>query len=542
MHQTQELKLTQDEKEILLTEHFLDPVQFLQFYLPAQFPDTIPWVHRGIISIATGKTDFLLKYGELDKIFKHFVWKEDPDNDDSKEHPVFIPEYNEDGDVVKIDLEVTKYTQLIMPRGSSKTTLMGLGIPLYKILYNENRFLVYISETATAAALQMDAVKNEIESNNAIRYMFGNIVPERQSQLRWTADFFQTTTGVTVTCRGRGGQIRGLNVRGRRPDLVIFDDIEDEESVKTTDQRLKTREWLYKAVLPCLDQMNPDASVIGLGTVLHRESLLMTLASDPDWNSMIFGALDRDGDALWPLYMDKEKFEKTKRSYARNMMLSAFYMEYMSQVRSDEDAKFKPEFFIVDPYILQSIEASSQVIDPAISDDPGADFCAVVNAGITTKGIVVAIDTWIKRGAEPREQVDIYFEKSQLHKPTHHGVETNAYQKALKFLLQEEMARRNYFFVLEEIRHGKTGKDERILGVLQPRYANMYIRHLRDFPDLKAQLLDFPKGKKDLPDALAMAITLLTPHAGNALDVDDYEVEDSYEPLKIAMGGEWRAH
>lgn len=537
-----ESKLTQKDKESLLTEHYIDPVKFLKFYLPDQFPKEIPWVHRGILAIATRKTDFLLRYGELDKIFSHFTWKEDPDDPDSVEHPIFIPTYNEDGDIVRIDMEVTKYTELMMPRGSSKTTLMGLGVPLYKIVYGENNFIVYISETATAAALQMDAVKGELEGNDRLKFMFGDLVPDKQSTKKWTAEFFQTTTNIIVTCRGRGGQIRGLNVRGKRPDLVIVDDIENEESVKTDDQRLKTKNWFYKALLPCLDAMNDEAGIIALGTLLHRESLLMSLSRDPDWTSLLFGALDRDGDPLWPLYMDLKKYERVKLSYGRNGMLSAFYMEYMSQIRSAEEAKFKPEFFIVDPFILQELIASSQVIDPAISENEGSDYCAVVNAGITSKGLIGCIDTWYKIGAHPREQVDIFFEKSRLHKPTRHGVEAIAYQKALCFLLQEEMGRQNYFFVIEEIRHGNTAKDERISGILQPRYANYYIRHLRKFPMLETQLLDFPKGKKDLPDAFAMAVALLTPYAGAAIEVDDYTEEDSYEPLSVAMGGEWRTH
>lgn len=547
--------LSREEKEILVRAYFLDPVKFCRNVLPQQFSQDVPWVHRGILAIFTRKTDFLIKYGELEKIIRHFTWKENYEDDESEEHCLFHIELKTGGywnpwngesldysNIHAIHLDVTKCTELVMPRGSSKTTLVGLAIMLYKVLYGLKKFIVYVSETATAAELQMDAVKGELESNELIKELFGNIVPERNSNLKWTAGFFETTTGITVTCRGRGGQIRGLNVGGQRPDEVICDDLENEESVKTDEQRLKTREWFYKALLPCLDQMDDTATVTILGTVLHNEALLMTLRDDPDWTSMVFGATDRDGDALWELYMNLDKIERTKQAYARNGMLAAFYMEYESQLRPDEGAKFRSSFFIIDPLILQELDATAQVIDPAISDDPSADFCGIVNAGITTKGFGVVMDTWVKRGAEPREQVDVYFEKSRLHKPTRHGVESIAYQKALVFLLREEMARQNYFFVIDEIKHGKTGKDERILGVLQPRYANLYMRHTRKFPELESQLLDYPRGKKDLPDALAMAMTLLAPYAGNAMDIEIFEEEEKLEPLHIAMGGEWRAY
>lgn len=542
LQESQKRKVTGSDLKGLLEQGFEDPVWFLGFYLEHLFPGPIPWVHRGLLALATRKTDFLLKYGELDKIIRHFVWKEDPDDPNSAELPLFTPVYNEQGQIVSLDLEYTKNTLVMMPRGFSKTTLYGIGVILYFILYLEQDFIVYLSETASHAEMQLNNVKAELESNEIIRAVFGNVVPDRQDSRKWTSTMFETLTDVVVVSRGRGGQVRGLNHKGKRPSVILFDDVEDKESVRTAEQRDKTREWMYSDVMPALAKMRSGSRILGLGTLLHREALLTFLMKDPKWTACVFGAIDKDGDPLWEANMSLADIEKEKQSYILAGKLPLFYMEYMSQIRGEDAMKFKQSFFIIDPFVRDEMLGIAQVIDPAISDKPDADFCAIGVVGMSEKGRIGVLDLWGKVGAEPREQIDRYFELSIRNNVLIHGVEAIAYQKALKFLIKEEMFRKGKYFEIEEIRHGRTGKDERILGILQGRYANGYIVHARRFPQLEEQLLDYPGGKKDFPDVIAMCISLLDPYAAAAADPDKDLGADEAPPLLEVFKGNWRAY
>lgn len=530
--------LNRTEIEEIVALCFADPVLFLKTFLPTKFPKQIPWFHRGLLAIVTGQVDFLLNYGELDKIVRHFTWKENPDDDKAPEHPIFKVHLDDEGVPYRVDMDRARFTEVIMPRGFSKTTLIGLGCTLYKILYREHKFFVYVSETARAAELQLGNVKFEIATNPLIKMCFGELVPARGAELKWTQDMIQTVTGVGVVARGREGQIRGLNLYGERPSLILFDDVEDKESVKTDDQRLKTKEWFYGDLIPALPEMDETATIIGLGTLLHRESLLKILSYDPEWTTIQFGAIDRDGEPLWADNMSLEKLERKKKSYALNGMIHIYYMEYESLLRSPENAIFAGPF-ILRPEWRGELDCIAQAMDPAISKAADADLCALAVAGITTKGFILALDMWMKRGALPNEQVDIFFEKSLEWDVVKHGVEAIAYQTALVHLIRGDMFRRKRYFVIEEIRHGRTRKDDRIRGILQPRYRNGYIAHRTRFPEYEAQLLDYPNGKKDGPDALAQAITLLDPFAANMADPEepDHIEKDEYEPQK-----EWRQH
>lgn len=524
-----------DNAEILI-EAYEDPVFFLGFFLPHLFPNEVPWVHRGILAILTRKTDFLIKYGELDKIITNFVWREDPDDAESPLHAMFTPEKDETGQIVSLSLRITKNTEIMLPRGYSKTTLAGIGVVLYWILFLEKKFPIYISESATHAEMQLGNIRNELESNERIRAVFGNIVPDRQSSLKWSGDILQTTTGVSIVARGRGGQVRGLNIGGNRPDCILLDDVEDRDSVKTEEQRAKAKTWMYGDIIPALPEMKEDSMILALGTLLHPDALLMTLKKDPDWTSVIFGVRDLQGDLLWDANMSEKKIENKKQSFARAGQLHQYYLEYENTVRSGDSQKFKAEYFHINFVPRSELIAVAIALDPAISPKAGADFASIVVVGIGQKGTIHVLEVWAKQGAGPREQIDTYFELASKWTCTLHGVESIAFQAALIHLMREEMFRKRQYFEIIPITHSQK-KEERIEGILQPRYAAGYIHHNRHFPLLETQLQDWPSGKRDVPDALAMAISLLDPAAPLALGGNSDPADDEYEEQE-----EWRSY
>lgn len=528
-----ETSLHKEEKETLFLRGYLNPVFFCHFYLHEWFPGRMPWVHKALMAILTRKCDFLLEecdQYELGKIVRHFAYKEDATNEDEVAQPIFEVEY-EDGKPARVNMALARFTEILMPRGFSKTTCTNAAV-LYDILYQEAEFLVYVSEAQLHAQTQLANVRRELESNERIIAVFGSLKPEQRQNKKWSEDTLETATGIFAVARGRGGQIRGLNMNGKRPDRIIVDDVEDKESVNTPEQRKKSRVWAYGDLIPALPSpaKKEDASIVAVGTLLHNEALLMTWARDPEFNTIVFGALDNDGDPLWPENMDKARLARVKRSFANAGELSTFYMEYFNTTRNEETAKFKQSYFIYDKPTKPLHKAIA--VDPAISDKPDADFCAFAVVGMEETGRIHVLDMYGDRGMSPRDQVDKYFELVVRWNPDRYGVEANAYQAALIHLLREEMFRKGRYFEIEPIKHS-TRKIERVEGVLQPRMAAGYVIMSRRFPDLEQQLLDWPSSKLDFPDVLAMAITLLDPYAAQAADPELDLGEDEYEELDL---------
>lgn len=522
-----------EELRVIAIEGWKDPVFFFRYFLHDWFPKEIPWVHRGIIAIQLRKTDFLLKYGELEKIEANFTYKADPDDDQSSDLPLFHVVRDEAGTPIRVDLVVTKFVSIKMPRGYSKTTICNACV-VYEIAYQECQFPVYVSEAQGHANMQLKAVKTQFESNEKITAVFGSLKPDQRTGKKWSEDMIETTTGITVAARGRGGQVRGLNNNAARPDRIIVDDVEDKESVATPEQRAKAKTWFYGDVIPALPELKEEAYIVVLGTLLNAEALLAKLEHDPTWTNVTFGVTDHQGDPLWPLMMDAAKIAAKKQAFVRAGMAAIWYMEYENKIRSDETAKFRVEFFIYGDTERELFKGIA--LDPAISNDPDADYSAVVVGGMEGGGRIHVLDVWGKRGATPREQIDIYFEKAKLWRPQKHGIESIGYQAALIHLMREEMFRKKYYFEPIPITH-KQKKEERVEGILQPRFAAGYIVFRRRFPLLEQQLLDWPNGKMDEPDALAMMIALLDPYAALASPEDFDLAKDEYESLERAMGG-----
>lgn len=525
------MSLSKEEITEVAKQGLIDPVFFCKTFLPNLFPGRIPWVHRGIWAILTRQTEFLKKYGELDKIFSNFVVQRRPED---KPRPIFV--WKND----KILLDIERYTEIMLPRGFSKTTLVGIAATLRGIAYLDWNFLVYVSETLGHATMQMTNVKRELETNIRFRSIYGDLVPSNSSPLKWTNDIAELLNGQIIVARGRGGQIRGLNHRGQRPDRVIVDDVEDKESVSTPEQREKTRKWAFGDLMPALPEMNPDAQMLALGTLLHQDALLVTLAKDPQWLPIIFGAYDRQNELIWPENLDDDKLAAKKISYANVGENNLYWMEYHNQIRDEDQALFKQSYFKNGP----PPEGLRKAIycDPAISKEQRADYAVIEVVGMAESGHIYVLEKWKKKGAEPREIVDAYFEMAKRHQidPRCHGIESNGYQAALVYLLREEMFRKKYYFEPIAVTNRKK-KTERIKGILQPRFAGGYITFCCDCSDIVSILLDFPNNShEDEADALAGAVALLDPFASFAIGDGKDPAEDEYAPLEEELG-EWRS-
>jgi hypothetical protein len=530
----------------LLSAYYADPILLFRSLLPHWFPQKMPWVHRAIVALVLGRGDFLLRFGkemwkdeeaewtveDLQNILEHFHYVKDPSNPDSEKFPLF---QFEDG---KLHIMTSRFMEIMMPRGFSKTTLFN-ALVIYLTLFKEALYVVYLSETSTHAEQQLGNIKTELEGNEAILEIFGQIAPARNDPEKWTGNDIQTLTGVRVQALGRGGQVRGRNSQGRRPDIILGDDIEDEESVATPEQRKKVLSWMTGSVIPALPARS--GKVFLLGTILHVESLFMMLQRDPLWITVRFGAMLDDGKALWPVIMTEKEWLVKRETFKRIGLLERFYLEYQSQIHVDaENRKFRPELWKVAPRERGELVSVAMAIDPAISDRVGSDACVIAVVGMTAFGQIQLLDIWSKVGASPREQVDNYFRLHFSWFVDLHGVEAVAYQAALIHLLTEEMARfsqsfgNRAYFGITPITHGLK-KVERIEGILGPRYAAGYITHQRHFPELHSEALDWPNGKRDHLDALAMAVSLLDPVATFAGPPEDITLppEEYAEILEV---------
>ena len=269
-----------------------------------------------------------------------------------------IPDFHRE--IYKI---IPNYKRLVIaaPRGFAKSTIISRFYPLWLALFKKAKDITIISASETLAIGFLRDIKRELEINSLIRTIWGD-----QKTDKWTENHIILQTGVSIRARGAGGQIRGF-----RPDVVVCDDIETDESVESEEQRKKIKDWLFKA---CLNTLLPEGQFIIIGTIIHPLSVLADLlVMDNGWEKRKYqaykGASQEEGKELWIDLWTHQKLQQRKAEIGS----WAFSSEYLNNPVSNETAPVKEgqiRYWTELPRQYSCVIA----VDPAYSDDETADY------------------------------------------------------------------------------------------------------------------------------------------------------------------------
>ena len=118
-------------------------------------------------------------------------------------------------------------------------------------------------------------------------------------------------------------------------------------------------------------------------------------------------------------------------------------------------------------------------VDPAISIKQEADNTAIITIGHDpTNNNIYVLDVFAKR-IEPDDIINNLFRIVSTYAPERVGMENVSYQKMLILEVKKQMNVRNKYFTVDEI-VPMGEKEARIKSLLEPRYANCKIFHLRN--------------------------------------------------------------
>lgn len=166
----------------------------------------------------------------------------------------------------------------IAPRETGKSTWWFLILPMWAAAHGHRRFAVAFADTSTQAETHLATFRNELENNPQLMLDFPELCAPRRRPRGSTAsqrtEMLQQRNGFTFAARGIDSSTLGLKVDSVRPDLIVFDDIEPEESNYSAERAQKRLTTIRDAVLP----MNLFAVVVLVGTVTMPGSLVHHLA------------------------------------------------------------------------------------------------------------------------------------------------------------------------------------------------------------------------------------------------------------------------
>jgi hypothetical protein len=167
-------------------------------------------------------------------------------------------------------------------------------------------FIILIADSSRQATLNISAIKHELETNRRIKQDYGEITGKviedfalKGEGAEWQKLNIVLSNGVRILARSRGQKVRGLRHLQHRPKLVVVDDPEDGEWIRTKENRDKTDRWLHSEVMPGLDARKGRLVVIG--NLLHMDALLSRLKSPGiGFECLEFPLIDAEGRCTWP--------------------------------------------------------------------------------------------------------------------------------------------------------------------------------------------------------------------------------------------------
>ena len=424
-------------------------------------------------------------------------------------------------------------------RGGAKSTIAEEAITL-RACFREFRNGLIVGENFDRAAARLHAIRMELETNELLIQLFGEQVGQP-----WGEDKIVTSAGVMIQALGRGQSLRGIKHLDARPDLLFCDDLEGPADVLTPEARRKVRDWFDFDLLPA---MEPGYMARMAATPLHPEALPFHVSQDTSWKVHKFPIyhLNEAGQRVssWPdrfpltqheaedikrrLKQRKvQSIEQIESAMVRKGQYSGFMREYMCEAEAPETKAFKQEMIRISPQI-RSWQPTYSMTDPARTVKPeSATTGHAVWSWIGPK--LVVWDAWARQ-LMPDEIVKAMFAADDDWRCVWHGIEEDGLNQWLLQPIRQEMARRGRAIPVKPLK-APPGKTQFIQG-LQPFFTAREVEFAKPLPDLQSQLLGFPTGKIDAPNALAYALKMRP----GAPIYDDFGARHIGEDLRPAQG------
>ncbi len=415
-------------------------------------------------------------------------------------HPDESPPFH--GKVVDLWHSASKRVLTEVFRGGAKSTLAEEAIVIMACM-REVHNVVIGGENEPRAIERLGAIKHEFETNDYIPELFGNLVGAT-----WAERKIVLTNGVCIQALGRGQSMRGVKYLDQRPDLFFGDDLEDEEAVATPEAREKFMRWLLRVVIPALA---PGARMRIAGTRLDPESAIVKISQWPDWEKTRIPWEYKDKDtgerrATWPARFPLEHIDTTREQFAQAGDLNGYQREYMCEALDPGSQNFTPDMIKIEP-TPRTWQATYAFVDPARTTNKvtSAHTGWCVWSWVGNKMIVwdAGGELWM-----PDKIVDQLFVIDDAYSPIDIGVEEDGLNEFIMQPIRAEQVRRGYMLPVRALRAPREMNKQSFIKGLQPFFKAGEVVFAKPLPVLEQQLLAFPTGRVDVPNALAYALRM----------------------------------
>lgn len=414
-------------------------------------------------------------------------------------------------------------------RESAKTQYVLRAFPLYCLTYPSplRDYIVIIRNNATQAQNKLREIEDEFTTNPLLSLRVKNI--KEQSKECFSVDV-ENDVGEIINVRieayGKGASIRGLSNIDRRPKVVIIDDPQDLEDMKSPTVLDNDWNWFLGDVM----FLGQKTRIFLIGNNLGEACIIERVfanASQLKFRTKKIPELYGNIPS-WPQKRSADVILREKEDYRSMGKLDVWLREKMCEAASEETRVIKKADF--QHFSLQAFHHIMPdcniflTVDPASSKELSSCYRAIVTNYVSSDNYWyiprIRFGRW-----DSVELLQNLFEEVRLCKNgpgsfQKVGFEKGMYKQIIEPYLQEKMVKENCFFDVAEVEHAKEGSKLQRVMMLAPRFRAHQIWFAQEGHDwlaeIESELLGVTKeGFKslytDLEDALAMQEQIANP-------------------------------
>ncbi len=333
---------------------------------------------------------------------------------------------------------------VVAPRGHAKSTAFTHDYILAEVLFRSSEYVILVSNNEELAIEHLGDITRELSENEDLIEQFG------------IAGFITSAkTDIIVKCldghqfricaRGSGQKMRGRKWNGKRPGLIVCDDLEEDEQVENIERRGKFRRWFQRALVPCLRK---GGKIRIHGTILHEDALLARLLKDKSWQTLFYRAhasFDDFSEILWPEQFSEQDLRDKRQAYVEQFDAAGYSQEYLNDPFDNADAYLRKDDFL--EMTEQEFNRDRKICvgcDFAVSKKAKANRTSFTVGGLDAANDLGIIDQFVDRW-ETTEWMDVMFDIQALYSPEFFFVEDGVIWKSVEPYLNLEMKKRNLY-------------------------------------------------------------------------------------------------
>lgn len=177
----------------------------------------------------------------------------------------------------------------IWPRGRGKST-MAETVAADLGVRKARRYVMYVSGTQDQADKHVQTIARMLELESVAAYApeIGKPKVSSNGNRQWNRQILSTATGYTVESIGLNKAVRGQKIDWARPDLIVFDDVDERHDSPLTTKRKE--EIITSSILPA---GAANCAVLFAQNLIHADSIASRLARKPGTEGAADYLMDR---------------------------------------------------------------------------------------------------------------------------------------------------------------------------------------------------------------------------------------------------------